>query len=214
MIKIVLIDDHAVLREGLSKLLSNLGDFEVIEQFDSGKIFIQNFNRLKACTDIFILDYSMPTITGIEILEHINDDLDDANFLILSQSIDAKLKYQFYALGAKGFLSKTCTGEELKKAIFEIHQNGYYNIKENLEVIKNSVNNFNFAQLLTKRELEFIELSCNENEYTYIQMADLMKVSIKTVDYYRKNVFEKLNVKSKAGLILFSFKNKLTKPFC
>jgi len=200
MIKIVLIDDHAVLREGLAKLLSNLGDFEVIEQFDNGKIFIQK-------------DYSMPAITGIEILEQIHDDLDDANFLILSQSIDAKLKYQFYALGAKGFLSKTCTGEELKNAIYEITEKGYYNIKENLELIKNTVNNFNFVQLLTKRELQFIELSCDENEYTYIQMADLMKVSIKTVDYYRKNVFEKLNVKSKAGLILFSFKNKLTKPF-
>lgn len=213
MIKIVLIDDHAVLREGLAKLLSNLGDFVVVEQFEDGKIFIENFNRLKPNTDIFILDYSMPSITGIEILEQIHDDLDDANFLILSQSIDAQLKYKFYTLGAKGFLSKTCTGEELKNAINEITAKGYYNIKENLELIKNSVNNFNFAQLLTKRELEFIELSCDENEYTYIQIANLMNVSSKTVDYYRKNVFEKLNIKSKAGLILFSFKNKLTKPF-
>ncbi len=75
------------------------------------------------------------------------------------------------------------------------------------------MNNFNIVDLLTKRELEFVELSCSENEYTYAEMATLLNVSVKTIDYYRKNVFEKLNVKSKAGLILYSFKYKLTKPF-
>lgn len=213
MIRIVLIDDHPVLREGIAKLLSNLDNFNVIEQFGDGNEFVANFDRLKKCTDLFILDYSMPSLSGIEILERIHNDLEDANFLILSHSNDAHLKYKFYSLGAKGFLSKMCTGEELKEAVSNVVEKGFYNIKENVELIKNAVKNFNIAQLLTKRELEFIELSCDENEYTYLQIANLMKVSVKTVDYYRKNVFEKLNVKSKTGLVLFSYKNKLTKPF-
>ena len=213
MIKIVLIDDHAVLREGLAKLLSNLGNFEVIAQFEDGNEFIKNFNQLKKSVDIFILDYSMPILSGIDILELIQNDLEAANFLILSQSIDVNLKYKFYSLGAKGFLTKTCTGEELKTAITDILETGYYNIEENIQLIKNDVNNFNFANLLTKRELEFVELSCCEQEYTYLEMASILNVSAKTIDYYRKNVFEKLNVKSKSGIILVSYKYKLTKPF-
>ena len=212
MIKIVLIDDHAVLREGLAKLLTNLGNFEIVAQFEDGNEFIKCFNQIKSNVDIFILDYSMPIISGLEIMEKIQCEIENSNFLILSQSIDENLKYKFYSLGAKGFLSKTCTSEELKKAIFDIIETGFYNIKENLNLIRNSINNFNIVNLLTKRELEFIELSCSEKEYTKKQMADLMNVSKKTIDYYRSNVFEKLNIKSKSGLILFSFKNKLTKP--
>lgn len=213
MIKIVLIDDHAVLREGIAKLLSNLGDFEIVAQFENGNDFVKCFKQIRESVDVFILDYSMPILSGLEILEMIQNDLEDSNFLILSQSIDANLKYKFYSLGVKGFLPKTCTGEELKKAITDIVETGYFNIKENLNLIKNALNNFNIVDLLTKRELEFVELSCCENEYTYAEMATLMNVSVKTIDYYRKNVFEKLNVKSKSGLILLSFKYKLTKPF-
>jgi len=213
MIKIVLIDDHSVLREGLAKLLSNLGNFEVVAQFEDGTEFIKQFSQIRDQVDVFILDYSMPKLSSIEILDKIQNELEDSNFLILSQSIDYKLKYRFYSLGAKGFLPKTCTGEELKKAITDIVETGYYNIEENIQSIKNEVNNFNIANLLTKRELEFVELSCCENEYTYLEMATILNVSVKTIDYYRKNVFEKLNVKSKTGILLMSYKHKLTKPF-
>ncbi len=213
MIKIVLIDDHAVLREGIAKLLSNLGNFEIVAQFENGVEFVNSFKNIRNNVDVFILDYSMPILSGLEILEKIQNAMEDANFLILSQSIDANLKYKFYSLGVKGFLPKTCTGAELKKAITDIVETGYYNIKENLFLIKSAVNNFNIVEILTKREFEFVELSCCDNEYTYAEMAIIMNVSIKTIDYYRKNVFEKLNVKSKAGLILYSFKYKLTKPF-
>ena len=213
MIKIAIVDDHALLREGLIKLLSNLGNFKVVAQFENGENFIQNFHKIKNNIDVFIIDYSMPGLSGLEILEQLHDNIEASNFLILSQSIDAQTKFKFYKLGAKGFLSKTCTGEELKKALTDIVNVGYYNVKENIQFLKNTFADLNYADMLTKKELEFIELSCNDNEYTYKQISDLMNVSIKTVDYYRKSIFEKLNIKSKVGLVLFSFKHKLTKPF-
>jgi DNA-binding CsgD family transcriptional regulator len=67
--------------------------------------------------------------------------------------------------------------------------------------------------VLTPRELHFLQLVCNEEEYTYDQMAGIMNVSVKSIEAYRTALFEKYGIKSKVGLVLFSFKHKLTEPF-
>lgn len=113
-------------------------------------------------------------------------------------------------------LHKNCSAHDLKFAIDNIVTIGYNNISEILKRIRNydtkeEISSLNFE--LSERELEFLSLVCDERELTYEQMADIMKLSVKSVEVYRATLFEKFNIKSKVGLVLFSFKYKLTEPF-
>ena len=105
---------------------------------------------------------------------------------------------------------------DLKFAIDNIVKIGYNNISEILKRIKNSEGNVEEDVnkiSLSSRELEFLTLVCDENELTYEQMGKLMSLSTKTVESYRAILFNRFNIKSKVGLVLFSYKHKLTEPF-
>lgn len=213
MINLTIIDDHQILRQGIIRLLKNLGDYQFVAEVEDGNELVREFKNLTTKTDIFLMDYSLPKKNGIEVLKELQPIIKDEKFLILTQNNTVEIKVAFYKLGARGFISKTCTGEELKTALDQVHEQGYFNLQENLELMRKYDSHFNPVSLLSKKELDFIRLVCREEELTYEQIADLMCVSTKTVDYYRNNLFEKFNIKSKTGLILLSHKYKLTEPF-
>ena len=213
MINLVLIDDHLLLRQGIIKLLKNIGNYTILREFQSGEELISEFNTVKDKTDLFILDYSLPGKNGVETLRELQSTIIDEKFLILTQNDSLEIKTMFYKLGARGFISKTCSGDELKDAIAQIVDVGYYKMQENIEILRNNFSNLDPVSIISIREMEFIKWVCCDEELTYIEIAQKMHVSVKTIDYYRTNLFEKFNIKSKVGLILFSFKNKLTAPF-
>lgn len=213
---IIIIDDHRIVRKGIKELLENLGNYVVVDEFENGVNFIGKLPELKTIPDVFILDYSMPMLNGIEVLQKAMDIKEDYKFLLLTQHLEEDIINNAYKYGARGFLNKTCTAQDLKFAIDNIVSLGYTNISEILKRIRN----YNDTRLevstlieFSDKELFFLELVCDENEYTYNEIADKMNVSVKTVDFYRGRLFTKLNVKSKVGLVLYSFKYRLTKPF-
>lgn len=209
-----IIDDHKIVRQGLKELLEKLGNYQVINEFESGKEFLEAL-PLSQIPDVLILDYSMPEFNGIEILKKM-EDYSEYKFLLLTQHLDEQTIDDAYHFGARGFLHKNCTAHDLKFAIDNIKNVGYNNVSEILKRIKNyseSQSTPHISVQLSERELRFLELICDENEYTYDQIADLMGISIKTVEVCRTMLFDRYNIKSKVGLVLFSFKHKLTKPF-
>ncbi|WP_395061228.1 response regulator [Flavobacterium sp.] len=209
-----IIDDHAIVRQGLKDLLEKLGGFTVVSEFENGQQFIASLPQ-EDKIDVYILDYSMPKMTGIDVLKHLETLPDEYRVLLLTQHFDESIINDAYNYGARGFLNKNCSAHDLKFALENIVKIGYNNVSEILKRIKNyEIKDANKSAIsLTSRELEFLKLVCNENEYTYEQMAELIGVSVKSIDGYRTNLFEKFNIKSKVGLVLFSFKNKLTEPF-
>lgn len=213
MINLTIIDDHQILRQGIIRLLKNLGDYNIVAEIEDGDTLVENFKNLSPKTDIFLMDYSLPKKNGIEVLKELQPHIKDEKFLILTQNNTVEIKFAFYKLGVRGFISKTCTGEELKSALDQIHEQGFFNLQENIALMRKYDAQFDPVTLLSKKELDFIRLVCSDEELTYEQIADQMCVSTKTVDYYRNNLFEKFNIKSKAGLILLSHKYKLTEPF-
>lgn len=213
---VIIIDDHRIVRKGLKELIENLGNYKVIDEYENGVAFLGQLPELKTIPDLFILDYSMPMKNGVEVLKEVTTTYPDYKFLLLTQNLEEVIIDEAYKNGARGFLNKTCTAQELKSTIDDITTIGYSNITEILRRVR-SVSESKDAKLplidLSEKEFSFLELVCNEKEYTYSEMADIMNVSVKTIDKYRANLFSKLDVKSKTGLVLYSHKHKLTKPF-
>lgn len=214
--KICIIDDHAIVRHGLKELLQKISNYKIIHEFESGEDFL-NAIPVNPQPDIYILDYSMPNKNGIEILQEL-ENLPNQEFkvLLLTQHFEEDIINLAFHHGARGFLHKNCSAAELKYAIDNIITIGFNNITDILKRIRNFAplpKNQKAEIILTPRELHFLQLVCNEEEYTYEQMANIMNVSVKSIEAYRTALFEKYSIKSKVGLVLFSYKYKLTEPF-
>ena len=211
---ICIIDDHEIVRKGLKELLEKI-NYNVIHEFDSGTAFLESLPFNKKQPDIIILDYSMPGLNGLEVLKELENKEEEYKTLLLTQHFDEDIINAAYHYGARGFLHKNCTSHDLKYAIENIINIGYNNVTDILRRMRNynlPSENENSIKL-TDRELNFLELVCDERELTYEQMADLMNVSVKSIEAYRTSLFEKFEIKSKVGLVLFSFKHRLTPPF-
>ncbi len=213
-ITICLIDDHKIVRQGLKDLLEKMGNYHIISEFENGEDFLAAL-PLETPPDLYILDYSLTNMNGIEVMKQLEILEDEFKVLLLTQQFDEQVIDDAYKYGARGFLNKNCTAHDLKFAIDNIAKIGYNNISEILKRIKNNDENLsgNKKIVLSHRELEFLKLVCNENELTYDQMGEIMGLSTKTVESYRASLFEKFKIKSKVGLVLFSYKHKLTEPF-
>lgn len=211
---ICIIDDHAIVRQGLKELLHKIGSYKVINEFDNGDDFLQAL-PINPSPHIYILDYSMPNMNGIEVLKALEEKEEEFKVLLLTQHLDEQIIDSAYHHGARGFLHKNCTAHDLKFAIDNIIKIGYNNVSEILKRVRNYDNTGEKKGniVLTQREFDFLKLVCDERELTYEQMAESMNLSIKSIEAYRATLFEKYNIKSKVGLVLFSFKHRLTEPF-
>jgi DNA-binding NarL/FixJ family response regulator len=214
---ICIIDDHKIVRQGLKELLEKISNYKVIYEFDSGETFLESL-PLEIEPHLYILDYSMPVLNGIEVLKILaQKEALQLKVLMLTQHFDEMIINAAYHYGARGFLHKNCTAQELKFAIDNIVTIGYTNVTEILKRARSFDVNMDIKQfekiILTPRELQFIALVCSDQELTYEHMAEIMKVSLKSIEVYRAGIFERFHIKSKVGLVLFSYKYKLTEPF-
>ncbi len=210
---ICIIDDHKIVRQGLKELIEKLGNYKVSHEYENGLEFLTALPLENV--EMYILDYSMPNMTGIDVLKQLEEKEEEHKVLLLTQHFEESIINEAYNFGARGFLHKNCTAHDLKFAIENIINIGYNNVSEILKRIRNYEDQKEPKKniVLTDREHHFLTLVCDEKEYTYEQMAEIMNVSVKSIDVYRTALFEKYNIKSKVGLVLFSFKNKLTEPF-
>ncbi|WP_294821952.1 response regulator transcription factor [uncultured Flavobacterium sp.] len=216
-ITIGLVDDHKIVRQGLRELLEKLGNYKVVAEYDSAGAFL-NACQTDESPSVLIVDYSMPGMNGLELIQEIEKLDNEYRILLLTQHFDNQMIDTAYHYGARGFLHKNCSAADLRFAIDSIAATGYANVVE----ILNRVRKFDVASLedkkkhsitLTSREHDFLKLVCDERELTYEQMADIMNVSVKSIEAYRTALFDKYNIRSKVGLVLFSYKYKLTHPF-
>jgi DNA-binding NarL/FixJ family response regulator len=215
-VSIALVDDHKIVRQGLKGLLEKMGSYKVIAEFESGGEFLSAL-PFEVVPQIIIIDYSMPGLNGIEVLKMLEKRAEEYRVLLLTQHFDEQIINAAYHHGARGFLHKNCTATELKAAIDAIVTIGYNNISEILKRMRKydplAGTMPAHKIVLSKRENEFLKLVCDERELTYDQMAGIMNVSVKSIEAYRTALFEKHNIKSKVGLVLFSYRNRLTEPF-
>lgn len=210
MANIALVDDHILMRKGLANLIQDL-EHHVLFEADNGKDFL---DKLKdgSYPDLILMDINMPQMDGYETTLQIKNSHPDIKVLALSMYDDELAIIKMLRNGAKGYVLKDCEPKELKAAIKAVLEKGFYYsdlVSGYLIRTINDKNDFGNVMKLSSKELEFLKLCCTE--MTYKEIADKMCLSPRTIDGYRDELFRKLNIKSRVGLVMFAIKNGIVK---
>lgn len=205
-IQIALVDDHRLFRSGIAALISNLNRYSILFEASDGEDMIRKINsRLKP--DIILMDINMPKMDGISASRWLRSNHPGIKIIVLSMFEDAEKVLAMVKMGVKGYLLKDAEPDEFAEALVKVsHNEIYYPSFVTKHLIHNIDADASIAKL-NSREIEFLKLATTE--YTYKEIADQMCVSSRTVDGYRDQLFEKLHIKSRIGLVLFAIKNKL-----
>lgn len=205
-IQIALVDDHRLFRSGIASLISEFKGFQVIFEAGNGEELTNKLTP-KVQPDIILLDINMPIMDGTETARWLRKNYPNINIIILSMFGDAEKVLEMVKMGVKGYLLKDAEPHEFEQALQKVSQGEVYYPEF---VTRHIINSFNHKPELIKlnsRELEFLKLAATE--LTYKEIADTMCISARTVDGYRDQLFEKLQIKSRVGLVLYAIKNKL-----
>lgn len=210
-VKLALVDDHTLFRKGLISLIEMVGNhYAILFEADNGKELQQKLDKDNQ-PDIILMDIHMPGMNGFETVQWLNEHFPLVKVLVVSMVQKEDSIVKMLRLGVKGYLSKDVEPKELAEALNSLMNKGYYytdfvtgKLVHALQQNANA-NNRKDEMRMNDRELEFLKLACSE--LTYNEIAAKMFLSPKTIDGYRNNLFEKLNVKSRVGLALYAVKN-------
>lgn len=210
------VDDHVLLRNALAALANSFDGYEVLFEADNGKEFIAQLIHFPP-PDIILLDITMPEMDGFETANWIRLNLPNARILVISVLDNDTAIISMLKQGAKGYILKDSKPAILKQALDSIRDTGFYMNDLVSHKMLNYVNTkedgkkteMALISQLTPKEIIFLKLACSEK--TYKEIAEEMNISPRTVDGYRDELFKKLNVLSRVGLVIFAIKNGLFK---
>jgi DNA-binding NarL/FixJ family response regulator len=207
---IALADDHVLLRIGLAQLAQSLG-FTVIFQADDGKECVEKISS-GAVPELILMDINMPEMDGYATTQWLKENHPSVKVLALSMYDNEASIIRMLKCGAKGYILKDSEPIELKAAIDAVLTKGYYYSDLVSGKLINAINKMedngtevNTLVNLNERETDFLKYACTE--MTYKEIADKMFVSPRTIDGYRDALFEKLQLKTRVGLVMYAIKN-------
>ena len=194
MIKIILADDHALVRTGLKRLIDDVDGLSVIAEAENGSEAVKHVNELKP--DVAILDINMPELNGIKATEILRRDHSELKIIIISMHSDELFPQRLLKAGANAYLTKDSGIDEISHAIFEVMDNRTYictEVAQKLAVANNNGGCSPFEHL-SKRELEVLGLMITGMKVCDI--SDKLCLSPKTVSTYRYRLLSKLSVQN------------------
>jgi len=207
-IKIFLVDDHNLFREGLKFLLSNYDLISEIHEAENGKDLLKNVLNVKP--DIILMDIEMPVMNGIEATKETLKIYPGSKVIALSMYGNENFYSEMIDAGAKGFLLKNSKFEDVQKAIVDVNDGKNYFSPEILEAIIKNLNKKKYKKKnieLTEREIEVLFNICKglSNQ----EIADFLYISKRTVDKHRENILLKTQSKNTAGLVVYAIKHEI-----
>lgn len=211
-IKIVLADDHKIMRKGLRALIDSHSGLTVVEEADNGRIAVENARKL--LPDVVIMDVAMPDLNGIEATRRIIAELPHTKVIALSMHFDKEFVIAMLKVGALGYLLKDCAVEELICAIRAVINNKIYLSRTISDIVIDdymrslSKDEVSILSTLTGREREVLQLIAEGK--TTKEIASCLHVSINTIDTHRRQVMEKLDMHSIAELTKYAIRKGLT----
>lgn len=211
MTKVALVDDHVLLRNGLAGLIESFNDYKVLFQANNGKYFIENLDP-ENLPEIVLMDINMPVMDGYNTALWLKKNYPFVKILALSMYDNEDSIIRMFKAGAKGYILKDCDPTELKNALGALVAKGFYYSEMVTGALVHTVNNLDKKESqpvdvveLSEREIDFLKYACTE--FSYKEIADKMFVSPRTVDGYRDEMFGKLRVKTRVGLVLYAIRN-------
>ncbi|MCP5145450.1 MAG: response regulator transcription factor [Gammaproteobacteria bacterium] len=208
MIKVLVIDDHAVVRAGIKTFFDDSDDIEVADEAESAEAALK---RLRGASfDVALLDISMPDKSGVELLKILKRDYPQLPVLILSMHPESRYAVQLLRYGASGYMQKEALPTELVGAVRMIHQGRRYispTLAELLAAELNEQTDRPLHEALSGREREvFLELASGQ---AVNEIATKLSLSVKTVSTYRTRILEKMKASNNADLTYYAIKNGL-----
>lgn len=210
-IRVAIADDHKLLRNGLATHIRSLDGYSVIFEADHGKDFVEKLLSV-GIPDLALLDINMPVMDGYETSMFLKNNYPDIKILALSMYDNEEAIIRMLKSGAKGYILKDIEPVEFKIALDSVIKKGFFYSELVTNKLVHAINTLDepdhkVRNLLTlnDREIDFIKLACTE--MTYKEIADKMFLSVRTIDGYRDDLFEKLNIKTRVGLVLYAIKN-------
>ena len=210
--KILIADDHQIVRQGLRFLLEKESDLKVVAEAENGRTTVRLARELTP--GVIIMDVAMPDLNGIEATRQIIAELPGTKVIALSMYADRRFVVNMLKAGASGYLLKDCAFEELIRAIRVVLAHKTYLSPGVTDILVKDcqmgipMNEISAFALLTPREREVLQLMSEGNSTAKI--ADQLHVSIKTVESHRQQLMQKLNLRSVAELTKYAIREGLT----
>ncbi len=216
VIKIILVDDHDIVRDGINALLMLEDDIEVIGEASNSDELYRLLKDLKP--NLLLLDILMPGKSGIEIAEDLSHDYPEINIIILSSDMDENSIFNSIQAGVNGYLPKNVKKDELIEAIRQVNADKEYysdaipttifkNYKKFAQVGKKQKSSF--TAILSDREKEIV--CCFASGLSYKEIAEKLCISVRTVESHKNNIMEKLGLKTFVDLIKYAIRKDFVK---
>lgn len=203
-IRLFLVDDHQLFRNGLKFILNERKDMEVAGEASNGKEFLDLVDFVKP--DVVLMDIGMPVMDGVEATKRALEKYPQLKILVLSMYDESEYYNSMIELGVKGFVLKDMDNKELYEAIRKVNGGGTHFSQELLlSIIKRKTPENKI--LLTRREKEILDLICKG--YSNQQISDKLIISQRTVERHRANLLTKTESRNSISLVVFAIKNRM-----
>jgi DNA-binding NarL/FixJ family response regulator len=209
-IKVLIVDDHQLFREGVVTLLSSAENIEVIAQAEDGQEAIEKVKLVKP--DVVLIDIAMPRMNGIDATKKIKSQMPEVKIIILSMHLEKEYVKGVLEAGADGYLVKNCTYLQLTDAIQSVYGGKKYLSQDITDQVISG-----YLSPADAKELEYDKLSEREKEIFLMftegrstrEIGEILFISVKTVNTHKQNILEKLQLKSTADIVKYALKNGL-----
>ena len=210
---VALVDDHKLFRKGMVELINGFSGFSVRWEANNGRE-LTGLLQPGYLPDIVLLDINMPEMDGYETALWLQGHYPQVKVLALSMYDKEEAIIKMLKSGARGYILKDADPADLRAALTDLVRKGFHYSDLVSGTLMSSINRGNEpasagAVTLTKREVEFLKLACTE--LTYKEIADRMDVGLRAVDGYREDLFKKLGVKNRVGLVMYAVKHDIVK---